>query len=250
MNKRYFLSMIFGLILAACSQNEVMDYSLNGRVYFNETKVENNMTVVVTERNYSFALQNSALMADTVWIPVQLMGNIENRDRSFRAVAVPDSTTAQSPLHYELLDGTLEAGEYMAYLPVLIKRTSDTQDHFVTLYLKLIDTEDLTVGNANAITYKLNWGDILMRPAHWPYFFGSYSVNKYRFAIDVLGLTDWPQATRTATAAEEGIYTAAQLQLMAARLNEAYAEYRLANGPIYVDDNAEEKVEIYYSPNS
>ena len=235
------------LLLSACRQNEPMDYALDGRVYFNDTKLQNNVTVAVTERNYSFALQNSALMQDTILIPVRLMGNLTDTPRTFRAEAVADSTTAETPLHYELLDGILPAGQYEASLPVLIKRTADTQDHYVSLLLRIVDTPDLAAGNADALTYRLNWGDILMRPANWPYFFGTYSVNKYRFAIDVLGLTDWPQASRTVDSAEEGIYTAAQLQLFAARLNEAYQEYRKTHGPIYVDDNAETKVEIYYA---
>lgn len=241
---------LYAAALAACSQHEVMDYALEGRVYFNDTKLTNGVTTIITEKNYSFALQNSALMQDTLRIPVQLMGNVSDHDRTFQAVAVADSTTAASPFHYEILSGTLKAGEYTAYLPVVVKRTPDTKDHYVTLYLQLVSTEDLAAGNADALTYKLNWGDMLMRPANWPYYFGRYSVNKYRFAIDVLGLTDWPQATRTQSADIEGVYTIAQMQLMAAQLNEAYAEYRQTHGPIYVDDEAEEKVEIHYSYDS
>lgn len=248
--KNNSLYILFVLLAAACSQHEVMDYELDGRVYFNDATTANSLTTIHTERNYSFALQNSSLMQDTLFIPVQLMGNTSQSDRTFRAVAIPDSTTAVFPLHYEILPGVLKAGEYMASLPVVIKRTADTRDHYVSLKLQLVSTEDLGVGNANALTYKLNWGDMLMRPANWPYFFGRYSTNKYRFAIDVLGLTDWPQATRFQDSDVEGVYNIAQMQLMAAQLNEAYAEYRKTNGPIYVDDTDEEKVEIHYSYDS
>lgn len=239
-----------GWMLTSCSQNEVMDYALDGRVYFNETITENYVTRIITEKNYSFALQNSSLMHDTMTVVVQLMGNVADHDRAFRAVAVADSTTAQSPLHYTILPGVMKAGEYTAPLQVVVNRTADTQDHYVSVLLQLVDTDDLHTGNADALTFRLNWGDILMPPPHWPYFFGTYSINKYRFAIDVLGLTDWPQATRFQDTEEEGVYSSAVLQLFAAQLNEAYAEYRRNNPPIYVDDNAEEKVEIYYSPES
>lgn len=227
-----------------------MDYSLDGRVYFNDVRESIGVNTINTEQNYSFALKNSTLMQDTIFVPVQLMGNIEDYDRTFKAVAVADSTTAEYPKHYEILDGTMKAGEYTSYLPVVIKRTSDTQNHYVTVYLQLVSTDDLGVGNADALNYKINFGDILMKPANWPYYFGTYSVNKYRFAIDVLGITDWPQATRFQDADVEGYYSIAQLQLMAAQLNEAYAEYRLTHDPIYVDDDAEEKVEIHYSYDS
>lgn len=244
----YFLLAAMGLV--SCSQNETMDYALDGRVYFNETYVENAITKISHEQNYSFALKHSAVMVDTMKVTVQLMGNVTDYDRAFKAVAVADSTTAQSPVHYEILPGVIPAGEYKAPLQVLVKRTADTKDKSVTLLLKLVDTDDLHVGNANALTYRLNWGDILMKPANWPYYFGTYSVNKYRFAIDVLGLTDWPQATRFQDGAVEGVYTQGELMWFATQLNEAYAEYRKTNGPIYVDDDAEEKVEIYYSAES
>ena len=251
MNKpHYYIYILWLLLLTACSQHDVMDYALDGRIGFYDTKKVNGVITIQTEQNYSFALQNSALMQDTIRIPVQLMGNVADTDRTFHAVAVSDSTTATSPTHYEILPGVMKAGEYTAYLPVVIKRTPDTKDHYVTLYLQLVSSDDLAAGNTDALTYKLNWGDMLMKPANWPYYFGRYSVNKYRFAIDVLGLTDWPQATRTQDADIEGVYSIAQMQLMAAQLNEAYAEYRQTYGPIYVDDTAEEKVEIHYSYDS
>ena len=240
------ISLLLGL--TSCQENEHIDYTLNDRIYFYETDVLFSQTRVLNEKNYSFALKPSSLMEDTVKIAVRVMGRTSDRPRVFRAVAVADSTTAQSPMHYELLTGTIAPGAYEGYLPVLIKRTPDTQDHSVTLYLQMVDSEDFTVGNPDALNFKLSWGDMLLRPAHWPYYFGVYSTNKYRFAIDILGITDWQQADRFSNGSEPGVYTAAQLQLFAAQLNEAYQEYRKTHGPIYVDDDAEEKVEIYYSP--
>ncbi len=236
--------------LTACSENERMEYALDDRVYFHETETLLATENVVTQRNYSFALQPSARMEDTLRIAVRLMGRLSDHDRAFRAVAVADSSTAQSPLHYELLDGVLPAGAYMGYLPVVIKRTPDTQDRSVALCLRLTDSGELGTGPASALTFRLSWGDMLLKPDHWPYFFGTYSTNKYRFAIDVLGVTDWPQATRFNNGSEEGLYTAAQLQVFAAQLNEAYAEYRKTHAPIYTDDDADEKVEIHFSANS
>ncbi len=238
------------LCLCGCKENDHIDYILNDRVYFYETEQFLTVTNIVREMNYSFSLKPSSLIQDTVKVTVRVMGRTADHDRHFKAVAVPESTTAQSPMHYEILDGIIPKGQYDGYLPVLLKRTADTQDHSVTLYLQIIDNEEFTTGNPDAIHFRLSWADMLMRPAHWPYYFGQYSTNKYRFAIDVLGLTDWPQATRFDNGSEPGIYTAAQLQLFASQLNEAYQEYRKNHGPIYVDDNAEEKEEIYYAPNS
>lgn len=245
-----FITLSLLLCLSGCKENDHIDYTLNDRVYFYETEKFLAVTNIVKEMNYTFSLKPSTLMEDTVKITVRVMGRTADRDRHFKAVAVADSTTAQSPLHYEIFDGVIPQGQYDGYLPVLLKRTADTQDHSVTLLLQIVDNEDFTTGNPDAIHFRLSWADMLMRPAHWPYYFGRYSTNKYRFAIDVLGITDWPQATRFDNGSEPGVYTAAQLQLFAMQLNEAYEEYRKTHDPIYVDDDAEEKEEIYYAPNS
>lgn len=251
MKIREFFRNIWGvlvlLLLFSCQQNTVMDYALDGKVYFYERAKQGNTEVKVEEKNYSFALQNSALMEDTLKIKVRLMGYVDSRDRTFRVETVTDGTTAVAGIHYKLLDGIMKAGQYDSYLPVVIYRTEDTKETPVSLVVKLIDSSDLTPGNSDDITFTMGWGDILMKPDNWPdYFFGSYSVNKYRFAIDQLGITDWPQAGRETAGKEEGVYTTSELQRFSDGLNRAYQEHRQEYGPIYEDDNADPKVEIYF----
>lgn len=237
-------------IFCACQQNEMMDFSLSDRIYFNETTSTGATLEKITEKNYSFALQNSALMEDTVKLKTKLMGYLSDRDRVFRAEVLSEGTTAVEGVHYTLLDGILKAGQYESYLPVVLYRTADTQEAPVSLHLRLTATADLEPGNPDDITFTLSWGDILMKPEHWPeYFFGTYSVNKYRFAIDVTGHTDWPQAERVTSGKQEGIYTITDIQREANKLNDAYEEYRKTYGPIYEDDNADPKIEIYFGAN-
>jgi len=236
--------------LGSCSENTPITYALNDRVYFYETEQVLAVTTTVTSMNYSFALKPSSLQQDTVKVNVRVMGRTADHDRHFRAVAVGDSTTAQAPQHYELLEGIIPAGQQDGYLPILLKRTADTQQRSVTLLLQLTDGGDFTTGHPDMLHFRLSWADMLLRPAHWPYYFGQYSTTKYRFAIDVLGVTDWQQATRFNNGSEPGLYTAAQLQLFASQLNDAYKEYRKTHAPIYVDPEASDKQEIYYAPNS
>lgn len=235
------------LIFSSCSENERMVYEAPGKVYFFERIYVNASEKGVSEKSFSFALQNSALMVDTFKIKVKLMGNLADVDRSFKAEVVADSSTAIAGTHYKLLEGVMPAGQYMSYLPVILYRTSDTKDKSVTIKLKINANGDLLPGNIEFQNFKLNWGDVLLKPDNWPeYFFGVYSKNKYRFAIDVLGLTDWPMTARVTTEKQEGIYTISEVQAFTITLNEAYIKYRAVHGPIYVDDNAENKEEIYY----
>ena len=152
MKKSLIYTILFLLLcLSGCKENEHIDYTLNDRVYFYETEQFLAVTNIVKEMNYTFSLKPSSLMQDTVKIAVRVMGRTADRDRHFKAVAVADSTTAQSPLHYEILDGIIPQGQYDGYLPVLLKRTADTQDHSVTLLLQIVDSEDFTTGNPDAI---------------------------------------------------------------------------------------------------
>ena len=238
------------MLLFACQQNEVMDYQLDGRVYFHEYTSSSSVETKITQKNFSFALQTSSLMVDTFKIQVQLMGNLSDNDRSFTAQVVADSSTAIADTHFKLLDGVMKANEYLSYLPVVLYRTEDTKEKEVSVLLQLTDSGELAPGNAKDITFRLTWGDILLRPDNWPeYFFGVYSKNKYQFAIDVLGITNWPQTGRVTSEREEGVYTIAEIQHFASELNKAYQEYRKENGPIYVDDNANVLEEIYYGSN-
>ncbi len=231
----------------ACEENEVMDYALDGKVYFNEVTTVSDVETANYTKNYSFALQNSALIEDTVKIAVKLMGDLADYDRTFNAEVVADSSTAVAGTHYKLLEGVMSANTYESYLPVVLYRTEDTQEEAVYVKLQLTDAGDLGAGVEDGISFYLTWGDILLEPDNWPeYYFGVYSTNKYRFAIDVLGLTDWPQTARITDGPEDGVYTISEIQGFATTLNEAYEEYREEYGPIYVDDDAEVLEEIYY----
>lgn len=246
----FFRNTFYAVVLLAafsCRENTVMDYDLSGKVYFYERVKQGNGEVKVEDKNYSFALQNSALMEDTLKIKVRLMGYVESRDRIFRAEAMPEKTTAVAGTHYKLLDGVLKAGQYDSYLPVVIYRTADTKITPVALVVRLIGSPDLTPGNSGDTGFTMGWGDILMKPEHWPeFFFGTYSINKYRFAIDQLGISDWPQAGRETSGKEEGVYTTSELQRFSDGLNRDYQEYRKTHDPIYENDNADPKVEIYF----
>jgi hypothetical protein len=250
------------LIWAGCKENEIMDFGLPASVNFNQFQVVSGVEKLYFTKSYSFAIQGSSVTEAIVPIPVKLMGGLADRDRTFRAVAVAENTTAVEGTHYRILDGVIKADEYEGYLPVEVYRTEDTKTEPVSLQLLLVDTDDLKAGNGDAqmeqsadnvfsadnlIKFTLSWGDILMRPANWPYYWGAYYANKYQFAIDVLGQTDWPTYSRYDTDYIEGYYTTAQLQNLATQLNAAYQEYKLANGPIYNDDSAENKIEIYFA---
>jgi len=236
--------------LFSCNKNDVMDYSATDKAYF----YERYMYLGYEERRleemtYSFAVQKSTVIKDTVSIKVRLQGRVSDYDRIVKAGIVADSTTALAGVHYIINDGYIKAGQYEGYVPVIVLRTADLKGATVKIKLKIAESADLGVGVVEDNYIRLIVGDILLKPTNWPewYGFGVYSANKYRFVIDVLGITDFPVANRYQTGPVDGIYTATQLYAFAYRLQKAYEAYRLVNGPIYMDDSASVLVEISFN---
>ena len=93
------VSSILIMTLTQCKENEMMDFSLDGSIYFYETDTLNTVERIVTEENYSFALVNSSLMEDTIKVRVKLMGAVADYDRTIKAVAIADSITAIEGVH-------------------------------------------------------------------------------------------------------------------------------------------------------
>lgn len=245
--------------LTACKENEIMDFELPGSVNFNEFTTVNGIERFYWSKSYSFAIQGDEVTVAVVPINVKLMGSIVDHDRTFRARAVPENTTAVEGTHYRILEGVIKAGEYEGYLPIEVYRTADTKEQAVSLQVILTDDGDLMPGNgsaelsqatealepSNRIKFTLSWGDILLPPANWPlWYWGTYYADKYKFAIDVTGVTDWPVYGNRETEYRDGVYTPAQLMNLAGKLNDAYQTYKAGgNPPIY---NNGTTVEIYF----
>ena len=72
-------------------------------------------------------------------------------------------------------------------------------------------------------------------------------MNKYSFVVSTLGIADFPAESRYDSGPSEGTkFTVSEMYTFKAQLQAAYAEYRAEHGPIYMDDNAVEKVEISF----
>lgn len=253
---KYIVGMLFGIcLLAGCEKNEVPAYSDLDKVYFYERR-PNPYNPFVTERaeevSYSFATKSSTLTEGRLEIKVCLQGRVDDRrDRVVRAEVIPDSTTATEGIHYRLEEGVIEAGEYEGVLPLTFYRTPDMKTETFRIKLRIADSDDLKAGLEEEAYIRVLVSDVLMRPVNWPewYGFGEYSPNKYRFVLDELGIEDFPVLGRWDTGYEEGKFATGQLWAFAYQLQEAYKKYRVDYGPIYMDDNADPKVEISFNNN-
>ncbi|MDR0766544.1 MAG: DUF4843 domain-containing protein [Odoribacteraceae bacterium] len=243
---------ILAIAFAACRQNETATFPDEGAIYFFEQEDSGYGTMLAAaEKNFSFAILDDTVTRAEGKVNVRLLGKVSGEPRAFRARVVPDSTTAIEGTHYRLHDGILAPGELESYLPLTLYRAPDLKQAAVNIYLEIVPTEDLAVGLTHGQFFMLHVGDFFMKPATWTMYvdqyFGTYCDNKYKFIIDVLGITEYPM-TRGNVPPVDGSYTPPQMQGFQYALVTAYEQYRKTNPPIWVDDNAEPKVEIKFKP--
>lgn len=253
---KYTIGILFGVcLLAGCGKNEVPAYSDFDKVYFYERRPNSyNATVIerAEEVSYSFATKSSTLTEGRLEIKVRLQGRVDKvRDRVVRAEVIADSTTATEGTHYRLEEGVIKAGEYEGVLPLTFFRMPEMKTETFRVKLRIADSDDLKAGLEEEAYIRVLVSDILMKPANWPqwYGFGEYSPNKYRFVLDVLGIEDFPVLGRYDTGYVEGKFAPGQLWAFAYQLQETYKEHRVKYGPIYMDDDADPKVEISFNNN-
>lgn len=237
-------------LISSCTKNDVMNFTGPDSVYF----YERFMYLGYDERRtetivYSFAVKPSDLEKDTIKVKVRLQGRVSETDRYVNAGIIADSTTAIEGTHFTIGQGVITAGQYDGYIPVIVKKTSDMNNKVFRIKLRIETNEWFQIGVIEDNFIAIELTNKIMKPTNWPqwYGFGMYSDNKYRFVIDILGITDFPVANRYQTEPIEGIYTAAQLFAFAYQLQLAYTEHKKLHGPIYMDDNADPKVEISFN---
>lgn len=181
------------LAVLSCNKDEIDLYQGEAGLYF----VESQYSSVNDSTSYSFAIQNSEVTSDTVWLPVHIMGSAVMQDRTIELTVVDSLTTAKAGAHYKLLTPyIMPAGAYEEQIGVVLLRNRDLQDSTYKLGLQLTPSKEFPLGLVGQRTYLIKMNDILTKPDNWDviliYFFGEYSQVKYRFMIDVLGRGDFP----------------------------------------------------------
>jgi hypothetical protein len=168
------------------------------------------------------------------------MGVASNTAREVKLTAVASGTTAIEGIHYELLPYTIPAGAYKADLPVVIKRIPDLKTKEFSLLLQVAESKDFKPGVPNSpvtggfaganLQYLIKMNDFLTKPANWDSrlatFFGSYSQVKYKFVIDITGISEFSYGFAGALIAY------GEMQYYQALCKRKLAEYVAANGPL------------------
>ncbi|QEH41554.1 DUF4843 domain-containing protein [Chitinophaga sp. XS-30] len=189
--------MIYGLLLAlvlplASCKKEMMGYEGMEGVYF---AVQSGPSYALPSSwpyrpytNIEFVKYTADVQELTVNIKVMITGPVRDYDRPFKVAVNPDSTTAESGVHYQPVGETftIPANEIAGYIPVTVKRTPDMAFGNKKIGLRLIANEhfglafpdwkaipglgESSLGTDTAFDatlHVINVNDLMVQPAVW-----------------------------------------------------------------------------------
>ncbi|WP_161964193.1 DUF4843 domain-containing protein [Chitinophaga flava] len=225
------------VIFSSCKKTEVMSYDEPARAYFLIPYEADSPDTL----NYTFAIKPDMLLIDTVRLPVRIMGAAATTDRIVGVQPVADSTSAVAGQDYLLLPTVVKAGAFTGNVQVVLKRNATMKTKLLRLSLQIVPSADFQPG-VDKLAFKNGWSgaktrfrirfsDMLTKPDIWDAvmasFFGKYSATKYKFIIDVTGVSEF---SRSIPYGAFSVYKTL--------CQEKLAAYELTNGPL-VDENGE-----------
>jgi hypothetical protein len=167
----------------SCTKQEIPTFDAAAAVNFGKIDNANSVT-------YSFMANPEDDYIQE--IPVVIMGDTANYDRSFEVQVVNDSNTTASPAQYKILGGVVKAGEITGTLSVQLFKSPELDNSTVSLKLKLVNSEDFKAGNVETSDFIIRWTNKVVVPSwsYFRYFFTSVaSTAAYRLIVQTTGLT-------------------------------------------------------------
>lgn len=179
----YVYLMVLAVIMVSCTKHELQPFKSEPAINFE--KVENQHALT-----YSFMANPSNEYIQE--IPVHIMGDSANVDRTFNAVVVNDTSTTAEPDQYKIIGGVVKAGEFTGKLYIQLFKSPELDTSSVSLKLRLVDSEDFKAGNLESSEFTITWTNKVVIPAwtFFRFFFTSVpSTAAYRLIVQTTGLT-------------------------------------------------------------
>jgi hypothetical protein len=228
-------------LLTSC-EKEIDTYENDPKLYFFERAADLNKTRI-TSKSFSFVALPSSILTDTIKIKVKTMGLAADYDRVIRGATVAKGTTAVEGTNFAFIDGMIKAGAVEGYLPVLLYRTADIKTKTIVLNLTIGETKDFKAGVVEDQNFTLSWSDDLVKPSNWDglislaFYFGDYSKAKYRFIIDVTGVTNFPLQQSGRVPLNPGEYSSIMMNDVKLRVKAELAVYNASHATPLTDEN-------------
>lgn len=227
---KYLIILLLAAVCWSCGKDDLIDYEGGDGIAFYVGQYE------IDSVSYSFAYSPVPISRDTVYLKMRVVGGAANHPRTI-AVKAGVGTTARQGVDFILPEHILPAGALTVDYPVILLNSPEMEDTEFRLVAEVAESKDFTAGaTGQEIGGTFNLPKMLVKitnrivmPTYWPDVesaFGTFSAVKFRFMIQVTGLTDFSyEAIGTS-----GVYN------LPVRLQNALLEYEAANGPL-IDEN-------------
>ena len=184
--KLYLSSLLLLAIFSGCQKEEIMSFQAPDAVNFGR------MTNLYSVQ-YSFLTNPQAEFIQA--IPVSIIGNPADHDRNFKVEVVKDSITTASAAQYEIVGGTVKAGEHQGTLLIKLLNSTVLNTSMVSLKLKLVDSEDFKAGNVESREFVVSWTNKVIVPV-WGVYLRTFITAKgstlaFRLFMQISGLTQF-----------------------------------------------------------
>ncbi|MDR0765774.1 MAG: DUF4843 domain-containing protein [Odoribacteraceae bacterium] len=231
--------LLLPLLLAACQEVVVNKYEDNSSLYFYRGALDARGNGQFDSLAYSFYLEESGRVRDTLWIEARLSGFPSAVARPVPVVQLlTGSDDAVAGQHYLSFDDpeikslvVLPPNAVKVKLPIVLLREPSLKTTERQLLLEITTNEYFSVGIQGQRRFLIRFSDLATQPANWTAtwksVFGDWGAVKMRFIIDYVGFSDF-DATRLLGDMRDYLKVKAKQKL---------ADYEAANGPLYEDDN-------------
>jgi hypothetical protein len=203
------------------------------------------ITPAMRESSYTFVYSGDDVVVDTVWVKVNTIGFLSDRDRPLALAQLPPApgdTTAMAVIgeHYVAFDSpemapyyVIPAGAMEANIPIVVKRAASLADGDVRLKFTFKENAHFKLGYAHMVERSLLISNRLSMPNNWEssranVAFGAYGPVKHKFLIDVSGEA-WDEAYIAELMAGDSGYVTYLADIYRLKLAELNAE-RAAEG--------------------
>ena len=216
MKKYLFISFLLLALIAGCKRNEYLLFADIARIQQADT----------TEITYTFIYAGASVVRDTVYIPVNTIGGITDKDRPVKLEQLTeyDYTYVRDPVTNQITDTiaterpfkavpgkhfvpfddpsiaslmVVKANQPAGSLPLILLRDPSLKDNTWRLRVQLAPTSDFAIGETRFTQRAIVFSDRLERFYSWRFDngvapawgnFGNYSIRKHQFMIDVLNV--------------------------------------------------------------
>lgn len=201
---KYIVFVLMLIILASCEQDDYYLFNDVARIQFgpDSTKIyDEAYNLIDTTKNYSFSYGPDDITQDTVFFDIYAIGGTAETDRAFtlqQVMVSPDSINAVAETHYKAFTNPtvnntyiIKAGQVHTKVPIVLLRAPSLKEKTYTLKFEVVANDNFEVGENFALWRKVIFTDRLSKPNAWnayiDYRFGTYSITKHAFMIQVSG---------------------------------------------------------------